>query len=210
MDEINNFENIQIPQAPKGNKSYLAAYVVLVLLIVIGSAAVYFNWFYKPSAPKAVKPETANQTVNNKSASAPPILPPVQQLDLEKRALLTTGVIKIIPITEAAPIAIDSLPEIPKKFVDQSTNDLTINQVKYEGGLEGYEISYVLKDIKIQDVERRFQIIALNNNFEMLKGSRAERFGFAEYESAEYKVRVLYVLNEDDTVAININIFKSQ
>ena len=207
MDEINNFNN---PQAPEENKSHRAAYVVLALLVVIGGAVAYFNWFYKQPAPVAVKPETTNQIANTKSTTTPPSLPPAQQLDLEKRALLATGIIKFNPIVQASPITTDQLPTVLKKFVDQSGSGLSIEQVQYEGGLTGYEIGYVLKDIKMQDVQRRFQIVFLNNKFEMLKDSRAEKFGFAEYESTEYKVRVSYALNEDNIVKISINIINIQ
>ena len=197
MNEINNFRNTQLPQIQEDNKPYRASYVVLFVLIVIGGVATYFGWFYKPVA-------------NNTSTSTPPVLSPTQQLDLEKRTLLASGIIKFNPVMETTPIAIGKLPEILKNFVDQSATDLTINQLKYEGGLTGFEIDYVLKDVKMQDVERRFQLTALNNKFEMLKGSRAERFGFSDYESAEYKVRVLYTLDEDNTVKINVNIINIQ
>ena len=210
MDEINNLNNTQLPQTPEENKPHRVAYVVLVLLVVIGGAAVYFNWFYKQPAPATIKPEATKQTANNTNSSTPSTLPPAQQLDLEKRTLLASGAIKLNPTTQSVPITIDKLPAVLKKFVDQSGSDLKIEQVQYEGGLTGYEISYVLKDIKMQDVSRRFQLTALNNKFEMLKGLRAERFGFAEYESAEYKIRVSYTLNEDDTVKVSINIINFQ
>lgn len=210
MNEVNNYQNTQLPQTPLGNKPHRVSYIILVLLVVIGGAVAYFNWFYKQPAPVVVKPETTNQTIKNTSTSTPPTLPPAQQLDLEKRALLATSITKFNPIAEASPIGIDQLSTVLKKFVDQSGSGLKIEQVKYEGELTGYEISYVLKDIKMQDVQRRFQIVFLNNKFEMLKDSRAEKFGFAEYESAEYKVRVSYALNEDNAVTIGVNIINIQ
>ena len=137
-------------------------------------------------------------------------LSPAQQLDLEKRSLLNISTIKINPITQNIPITIDKLPEVLKKFIDQNETGLKIEQVKYEGGLTGYEINYTLKDIKMEEAERIFQVVSINNKFEMLEGLRKENFGFAEYKNAKYKIKVSYTLNEDKTIAININIINSQ
>ncbi len=184
-----------LPVIPK--KGNTKKYVLVLLVLIVAGVAV-FAFVKKDSLMGLVKKE--EPTVN---------LSPARQLNLEKRSLLVSSTIKFDLVVQTVPIAIDKLPAVLKKFVDESGSDLKIEQVKYGGGSAGYEISYILKDIKMQDVERGFQIIALGNKFEMLKGLRAEMFGFADYKNAEYEVRVSYILNEGSMVIININIINT-
>lgn len=194
--KYNNVPNGLPVVPPKNNaKKY-----VLVLLVLIVAGVAIFAFIKKDDLFNFVKKEEPTVV----------ILSPAQQLDLEKRTLLSSSVIKFNLITKNVPITINKLPEVLKKFVDESGSDLKIEEVKYEKGSGGFVIGYVLKDIKMEDVERRFQIITLNNKFEMLKGLRAERFGFTEYKNTEYEIRVSYTLNEDSTVTVNINIINIQ
>lgn len=139
------------------------------------------------------------------NAPVTPLSQEEMRLKIEKDSLLANSVIKIGGVTQSKQISIDQLPQVIRGFADQGEEDLIINQVQYDDGSNGYEISYVLSGISLADAEKRFQI-SFGDKFELLKGQRAETSGFSDYKNSEFGIEIIYFSNSNGLIMVNIKI----